>query len=66
MSRLTRKKDQYPCRMAGGCPADEWIYNHGGDPDDCCVDCPFEKYINALAKHEDAAEKLEDDGRSGR
>lgn len=63
MKRLTRHKDNYPCRIAGRCPADAWIDNHGGDPDDCCVDCPFEKYINTLAKYEDATEQLEDDGK---
>ena len=63
MKRLTRKKDQYPCRIADGCPGDIWIENHDGDPDDSCIDCPFEQYINALAEYEDAAEKLEDDGR---
>lgn len=58
MERLTRRKDQYPCRMAGRCPAHEWITNLGGDGSDCCVNCPFEKYINALAEYEDKAEKL--------
>lgn len=63
MARLTRKKDQYPCRMAGGCPADEWIIKHGGNPDNSCNDCPFEKYINALADYEDEAERIKDDGK---
>lgn len=63
MVRLTRKKDQYPCRIADGCPGDIWIEEHGGDSDGICEDCPFEKYINALAKYEDVAENLEDDGK---
>ena len=27
MERLTRTKDEYECRIAGGCPAEEWIIN---------------------------------------
>lgn len=60
MERLTRRKDQYPCRMKN-CAVDEWIQDMGGDPDTCCHECPFEKYINALAEYEDKAETELDD-----
>ena len=63
MTRLTRREDQYPCRMAGYCPADEWIMRMGGDSSNSCDNCPFEKYINALAEYEDKEEKLIDDGK---
>lgn len=57
MERLTRDKDEWPCRMAGGCPAESWIINHSGDVDGAiCEDCPFEKYINKLAEYEDLEE----------
>ena len=61
MERLTRKKDQYPCRMAGGCPAENWIaeeanvriYNLGN----VCDKKKKKKYINALAEYEDKMEE---------
>ena len=63
MVRLTRVKDQYPCRISGGCLAEEWIESLGYDLDkmegDICSDCPFEQYINRLAEYEDAIEKFE-------
>lgn len=63
--RLTRVKDQYPCRVKD-CDAEEWIeeltgcssYSFDGT---ICDNCPFEKYINKLAEYEDIANKLEDD-----
>ena len=62
MERLTRAKDQYPCRIAGGCPAEDWIEGLGYDLDkmegDMCSDCPFEEYINTLADYEDCLEKM--------
>lgn len=63
MERLTRRKDQYPCRMAGECPAGEWITDLGGNGSNSCDNCPFEKYINALAEYEDKVEKLIDDNK---
>ena len=61
MERLTRKKDQYPCRMAGGCPAENWIAEEANvriyDLGNVCDKCPFEKYINALAEYEDKMEE---------
>lgn len=68
--RLTRKKDMYECRIAGGCPAEDWIekvtgvsfYEWEGE-DDRCDTCPFEKYINRLAEYEDEDECMEDDGK---
>lgn len=64
--RLTRVKDQYPCRIKD-CDAEEWIeeltgcssYNFNSAI--ICDNCPFEKYINKLAEYEDAAENLYDD-----
>lgn len=60
MARLTREKDQWKCRIAGGCPVEEWIDNHGIIVDESndyfCEDCPFEKYINKLAEYEDKYE----------
>ena len=64
--RLTRQKDNFPCRFKGGCPAEEWIKNitdvHYSDwKEDVCDNCPFEKYINKLAEYEDMEERIEDD-----
>lgn len=63
MSRLTRPKDRYECRIAGGCPAEDWICectNDGELANLPCATCPFEKYINKLAEYEDKEEeKLE-------
>jgi hypothetical protein len=53
---MTRAKDEYPCRMAGGCPAEEWVCENvtGGTlTGDLCATCPFEQYINKLAEYED-------------
>ena len=65
MRRLTRQKDEWPCRLAGGCPAEGWIEDLGYNLDemegDICNDCPFEKYINKLAEYEDEKERMEDD-----
>ncbi len=61
MVRLTRVKDQYPCRIAGGCPAESWIESLGYDLDkmgEMCNNCPFEKYINKLAEYEDYLEEM--------
>lgn len=64
MERLTREKDMYECRIAGGCPAEEWMYDlYGKYPVDCCFNCPFEMYINKLAEYEDKNEYMEDDGK---
>ena len=66
MNRLTRPKDEWVCRMAGECPVEEWLDNHGIEIEYetyLCEDCPFEKYINKLAEYEDAEEKIEDDGK---
>ena len=63
MTRLTRIKDEYECRI-GNCLAEDWIENITGEvafnwPGDVCKDCPFEKYINRLAEYEDKEEKYE-------
>ena len=62
--RLTRKIDEWPCRIAGGCPAEEWIHTVTGTYDyieEPCDYCPFKKFINKLAEYEDEAEKMDDD-----
>ena len=65
MIRMTRVKDEWPCRIAGGCPAEEWIEDLEYDLDEMtghtCANCPFEIYINKLAEYEDEKEKMEDD-----
>lgn len=56
--RLTREKDEYECRIAGGCPAENWMYAlYGEYPTDCCHNCPFEIFINKLAEFEDKEEE---------
>ena len=65
MKRLTREKDEYECRIAGGCPAEDWIESVAGNiykwNEDPCDNCPFEKYINRLAEFEDETEFMEED-----
>ena len=67
MERLTREKDMYECRIAGGCPAEEWMYDLYDKPvpmnKNECDECPFEVYINKLAEYEDKNEYMEDDGK---
>ena len=55
MARLTRTKDRYECRIAGGCPAEDWIAECivGEIVNLPCDNCPFEAYINKLAEYED-------------
>ena len=56
MARLTRKKDRYECRVANGCPIEEWMLEHIRDGrlvGDLCDDCPVMVYINKLADYED-------------
>ena len=59
MKRLTRPLDTYPCRMASGCPIEEWVMDLGGDASDVCGSCPVEKYINTLAMYEDMMENAQ-------
>ena len=67
--RLTRKKDEFECRVGTGdcCDMEEWVEKitgvdvHVWSTDDFCSTCPFEKYINKLAEYEDKAEEMEDD-----
>lgn len=59
--RLTREKDEFPCRIGDRCLAESWIENITGlsiydwpsDTNNVCEKCPFEKYINKLAEYED-------------
>lgn len=63
MKRFTRHIDEYSCRLAGKCPAEEWmyyLYDRYSDKN-VCDTCPFEKYINRLAELEDENEEMEDD-----
>lgn len=56
MARLTREKDRYECRVANGCPIEEWVLEHIRDGrlvGDLCDDCPVMVYINKLADYED-------------
>ena len=55
MARMTRAKDKYECRIAGGCPAEDWIVEciEGEIVNLPCDTCPFMKYINQLAEYED-------------
>lgn len=58
--RLTRKKDRYECRVANGCPIEEWMLEHVRDGrlvGDLCDDCPVMIYINKLADYEDREEE---------
>ena len=61
MKRLTRRKDKYPCR-AKRCAAEVWMMENTGvySVGDVCKNCPFEKYINALAAYEDEIEGEEE------
>lgn len=68
IERITRRKDKWPCRIANGCPAEDWIEIITGTSIDewdtqgsICKTCPFEQYINRLAEFEDEAEYMEDD-----
>ena len=49
MNRLTRPKDGYECRIAGGCPVEEWLDNHDVKIEDeiyfCAVDLNVNKYF---------------------
>lgn len=66
-NRMTRKLDEYPCRIID-CYAEEWMtevtgidfYNWKSDKNPC-DNCPFEKYINRLGEVEDMIERIEDD-----
>ena len=63
--RMTRVKDNYPCRLKGGCIAEEWMNDlYGNYPDESpCDHCPFEEIINHLGELEDYLETMEDDGK---
>lgn len=60
--RMTRVKDNWPCRI-NGCLAEEWMKSlYGGYPDETvCDECPFEDIVNRLAELEDYLETMEDD-----
>ena len=64
--RLTRHKDEFPCRLKGHCSAEEWmldvtdtIYLYWRK--EACDNCPFMEIVNKLAEYEDKEEMMEDD-----
>ena len=63
--RMTRHKDDYPCRIKDGCLAEAWMHDlYDSYPDESpCDYCPFEEIINHLAELEDYLEEMEDDGK---
>lgn len=44
MTRMTRTKDKYSCRIAGGCPAEDWVCDNieGELTGNLCTTRPFE------------------------
>ena len=50
MSRMTRPKDNWECRI-DECRAEEWmsdLYGHYPRADDICSNCPFFTILNDL------------------
>ena len=57
--RLTRKKDNYPCRIKN-CYIEDWVLEHivkGELIGNLCNDCPIEPLVNKLAEYEDREEE---------
>lgn len=64
MSRMTRPKDNWDCRIRE-CKAEEWmrdIYRHYPRAEDICSICPFFEHIKRLAEYEDLVEKMKREG----
>ena len=61
MKRMTRPKDKYECRIAGGCPIENWMLEcvEGELVRSPCVECPIMPIINKLAEYEDLEEEVE-------
>lgn len=60
MKRLTREKDEYPCRLCRGISCEDIIMPDEEDNGwDCPDDCILMKYANRLALYEDAAARGE-------
>ena len=57
MKRMTRQKDEYKCRIANGCPIEDWSMDQTGYAL-TCDNCPIMKYINKLAEYEDLEEEV--------
>ena len=54
-NRLTRVKDDFPCRIKG-CEIEDWLIDLYGDLPvnaDVCANCPVMKICNKLAAYED-------------
>lgn len=63
MKRLTRPIDNFPCRLAGPCVAEDWMKNIYNEypplkGKSICDNCPFETIINRLAEYEDQEDDL--------
>ena len=64
MSRMTRPKDNWDCRIRE-CRAEEWmgdLFGHYPRADDICSNCPFFEHIKRLAEYEDLVEKMKREG----
>ena len=64
MSRMTRPKDKWECRI-NEFGAEEWmsdLYGHYPRADDICSNCPFFYHIKRLAEYEDLVEKMKREG----
>lgn len=61
MERMTRPKDKYECRIAGGCPIEGWMMEciEGELVRNPCDECPIMPIVNKLAEYEDKEENLE-------
>lgn len=58
MSRLTNPSKEFECRWGQQCEAEQWFYDiYGEYPESLCDNCPFMKFINALAEKEDAEDE---------
>ena len=57
--RMTRVKDKYDCRIAGGCPIENWSHEQNGHYLRC-DGCPVMQYINKLAEYEDKYQPVDD------
>jgi hypothetical protein len=59
MERMTRPKDKYECRIAGGCPIEGWMMEciEGELVRNPCDECPIMPIVNKLAEYEDMEEE---------
>ena len=59
---MTRAKDKYDCRIANGCPIEDWVLEsiQGELKWGLCDTCPIMKHINKLAEYEDKYQPVDD------